>query len=558
MQDQVAGLQKRGIKAISLQGGLSRSDVDRLLENCVHGDYKFLFLSPERLQQEIVQERIRSMQVNLLAIDEAHCVSQWGDDFRPAYRQIMTHHDKMGHPPVIALTATATDAVVQDITDSLLGEAHRVIKTSFARKNIRYVVRASEDKRAQLLSVLDGVPGTSIIYVRNRADAQQVSQYLISQDIRADFYHGGLRPEEKSTRLNAFLTDNIRCIVATSAFGMGIDKPDVRSVIHLQYPESLESYYQESGRAGRDGKTSYAVLIHAPKDAHAQRSQFVTSLPTYDSVLFTYKRLMSYLQIPYQEGEGQEFPLSIPEFGARYKMPLYGLHANLVALDRFGVITLSERSNRQTRLEFLVAGASLTNAYGTNSTKGGVLNTLLRMVGASQHVQVSVDLDKLAYKAGASRQEVILTLKDLHAKELIQLTLRDAANSVLLNTSREDEHTINPIRKELERQTNVKVEKADAVVAYVENDRTCRSVQLLAYFSEESSPCGTCDVCLMDMQSSHTTKDDVLLALQDFSMSLQQLAKSMGTEGSYVVKHINTLLEEGKIEYTANNKIRRK
>ena len=346
MADQVQNLNKRGIKALSLSGGIPYDELNRLLDNATYGNYKFLYLSPERLQQELIQNAIRQMKVNLIAVDEAHCISQWGNDFRPAYKNIAFLRGLHPLTPVLALTATATPEVLDDTIAELHLEAPQVFRNSFVRENLSYQVYGEEDKLYRMEQLLQNLDGTAIIYVRSRKDSVETSQHLNSLGIVSTFYHGGISTMERKERLDAWLSNRVPVMVATSAFGMGIDHPHVRFVIHIQLPESLESYFQEAGRAGRDGQFANAVVLYNKYDKQRVKSQFIETLASPADLKKIYKALTNYFQIPYGEGEFTEHSFNFIEFCNRYKLNTLLSFNALNTLDRLGIVQLSMTNRR--------------------------------------------------------------------------------------------------------------------------------------------------------------------------------------------------------------------
>jgi ATP-dependent DNA helicase RecQ len=363
IENQVDNLQKLGIKAIGLKGGLKFNEVDKLLDNCIYGSYKFLYLSPERLQQELVQERIKAMNVSLFVIDEAHCISQWGHDFRPAYLNCYILRELHSHPPIVALTATATKRVSDDIIKSLNLEKPYVVKDSFFRKNIGFEVVLTEDKNNHLKQYCQQIKQSTIVYVRSRRKAEEISKYLIKNGLTSTFYHGGIDHKAKTERLNLWLLDKVKVMVATNAFGMGIDKPDVALVIHYQIPDSLENYFQEAGRAGRNGALAKAILLTNTTDKLLVKKQFIEVLPDVNFIKFIYRKLNNFFQIGYGEFTEAVFSLNFNEFCSTYKLNSYLTYNALLTLDRNSVVSLSENFSKKITVKFKTDKSTFTNLW---------------------------------------------------------------------------------------------------------------------------------------------------------------------------------------------------
>ncbi|MDX1601809.1 MAG: ATP-dependent DNA helicase RecQ, partial [Salinimicrobium sediminis] len=420
MEDQVKALQAKNIKAMALPGGIPFKEVDTMLDNCIYGNYKFLYLSPERLQQELVQERIRQMQVNLIAVDEAHCISQWGHDFRPAYRNIALLREIKPEVNVVGLTATATLPVVKDIAAQLELKDVRILQKSFRRDNLAYIVREAEDKNYYLEQLLREHEESAIIYVRTRKGTIELEQYLSKKGILATSFHGGLPKAEKSKRLQQWLKEEKRVMVATSAFGMGIDKANVRTVVHMNLPESLESYFQEAGRAGRDGKSSKAVVLTNKSDIPLLKNQFLATLPGVDVVRLVYKKLNSYFRIAYGEGEGESFYFNFYQFCQKYELNTLLAFNAMQMLDRASVLTLSEQFQKKTRVQFLTSGKQITYYLEANPQFDAVVKAILRTYGGAFDSMVEINLQIISGKAGTNQPEVVKLLQQLHKEGIAE------------------------------------------------------------------------------------------------------------------------------------------
>lgn len=525
MNDQVQQLKAKNIKAVSLAGSLSHSELDTLLDNCIYGNYRFLYISPERLKHELVRARIKQMPVNSIAVDEAHCISQWGNDFRPAYKDITQLRDIFPHVPVIALTASATPKVVTDIiTDLKLINAH-TFKKSFARPNLAYQVIHTENKLSKTKHLLNKYPGTSIIYVRSRKATIEVAEFLKKSHIAATYYHGGISGEEKGKRLEQWMKGNIRVMVATNAFGMGIDKPDVRTVIHLALPENLENYYQEAGRAGRDLKKATAFLITSNHDITRVKKQFLSVLPDVNFVKTLYRKLCAYFQIPYGEGEFDTYQLEFYRFCETYRFPAPLAYNAMKLLDRYGVLRLSETFHRKTTVHFTVSGNSVLAYLKRNPSFEVVTKALLRTYGGIFDLDTPVNTHLIATKTKVSEEQVFHVLKHLAQDGLIRYTASHTDAEITFLQPREDEKTINVIARYIKEQNKHKQEQVEQIIAYATDTTRCKSEWLLSYFGEkDTAPCGICSFCRQP--DENISKEKMVVLQQDILKTLEKGPKT--------------------------------
>ncbi|MFD1064378.1 RecQ family ATP-dependent DNA helicase [Winogradskyella litorisediminis] len=558
MQDQVNTLKQKGIKAMVISSGTSYKDIDTQLDNCIYGNYKFLYLSPERLQQSLVQERIQQMNVNLIAVDEAHCISQWGNDFRPAYNNIATLRELQPSVNCIALTATAKSKVVSDILKSLDFIDSKIFKASFKRENISYQVINTEDKNYHLLNILKQNEGASIIYVRSRKSTINISDFLISQGFEATFYHGGLNTAEKNKRLNLWTNNQKPIMVATTAFGMGIDKADVKSIIHYNLPESLESYYQEAGRAGRNGKDAVAVILKKNVDESKLKGQFLSALPSVDAVKFVYKKLCSYFQISYGEGQNTVHQLNFKTFCHTYQLKTSLTFNALRILDSNSIIALNQQFNYKTTVQFLVSNTQIFKYLENNKSQNTIIKALLRTYGGILDFPTKINVDLVASKASVQTQQLFAVLKDLEAHHIIELKIANTDSEITFIKPREDELTINPIIPVIEQQNALKQSQIASVIKYTKNDSVCKHIQLLEYFDEtETQPCGKCSVCLNNTKvlelNSNTIKTKILEILSHGEKSSRDLLDALQLSQSELLQNISLLLEQGKITITDKN-----
>ncbi|MCP4439652.1 MAG: RecQ family ATP-dependent DNA helicase [Aureispira sp.] len=498
MKDQVKNLTDRGIRAYAIYSGMNIKDIDRILDNCVHGQTKFLYLSPERLASEIAIERIKKMNVSLLAIDEAHCISQWGYDFRPSYLNIAEIREVLDPKvPVIALTATATTPVVVDIQEKLaFREQRKVFQKSFARDNLAYVVLQEENKRAKLLDILKKVKGSSVVYVLNRRETKEIALFLRKNRITADYYHAGLSNPKRSEIQEAWIKNKTRVIVATNAFGMGIDKPDVRSVVHITLPDSLEAYFQEAGRAGRDGKKAYGVLLYNQTDRDRLQKQLIQAFPPLKEIRQVYQALGSYYQLAIGSGFGHSFDFNLVDFSRKFNFePIKAVHA-LKILVKEGILELSENVFFPSTLQIITKKEFLYDYMLRNPKMERLVKTILRSYQGAFNHDVNVKEERLAQFLKMSKFELVKSLEKLQRDQIIRYKPKKDMPQLTFLVERLNVQNV-AIDKELYGFLKLRQEKrVEAALNYAESLQ-CRSQLLLDYFDEENPPvCGKCDVCL--------------------------------------------------------------
>ena len=557
--DQVNALKERGIKALKITGGISFEELNTLLDNALYGNYKFLYLSPERLQQEIVQNYIRQMNVNLIAVDEAHCISQWGNDFRPAYKNITILREIHPLVPIIALTATATPEVLEDTISELKMKLPAVFKNSFDRENLSYQVFKEDDKLYRTVQLLKKNSGSAIVYVRNRKGTTEISDQLNSLGISATFYHGGISSKEKSQKLQSWRSGAISTMVATNAFGMGIDHPNVRFVIHLQIPESLESYFQETGRAGRDGEMASAVLLYNGYDKILVKTQFVDSLPTTSDLKKIYRTLNNYFQIPYGEGEFTKHNFNFSEFCQAYSLNSQLTYNALTSLDRLGVLQLSQEFGRKSIVQFLVSSEALLDYFEKEVTASIIGKTILRIYGGIFEIPTAINLDLIAAKTGQTIETIAAILKKMERDQLAEITLQITDATLTFLVPREDDKTIHVISREVEALNRKKKAQVNSVLNYLENTKTCRSVQLLSYFGETIlEKCGICSVCKqhpsnLSKKELQQIAENILALLEGEDLSSREISEKLTFAETDVLKAINLLLDAEKININPRN-----
>lgn len=560
MKDQVASLKSRGIKAMSITSGINNIELDTLLDNCIYGNYKFLYLSPERLQQEIVQERIKQMNVNLIAVDEAHCISQWGNDFRPAYRNIVVLRKLHPTVNVIALTASATKDVIQDIIKELDFITPKIYKESFYRYNLAYMVFQENDKYYRLEKILKKYKQSSIIYVRNRKLTLELSNFLNSKEITSTYYHGGLTNDEKQNNMSLWLQNVNQVMVATNAFGMGIDKPDVKTVIHINLPESLESYFQEAGRAGRNGEKAFAVILKGNNDDALLENQFLRVLPSVDFIKIMYRKLCNYFQISFGEGQYTSYAFNFNDFCKTYNFDAMLCYNGLLVLDRNSVISLTREFKNKVQVQFIVPTNTLYHYIERQDSLSLIVKSLLRMYGGIYENEVRINTSKVAEKASTTELKVLEALHVLEADNIISLQLSKTDAQITFIEPREDEQTINRISNIITQQNTLKKEQVATMLQYVKNDEVCKSMQLLSYFGEKDiQPCGICSVCIKK-DNKLTAKEDLLSVkkhiielLESSDLSSRQIASKLDCSEKEIIKTLKVLLEHEIIRITESN-----
>ena len=499
MKDQVQHLREHGILADAIYADKSRSEILQTLDNAIFGGVKILYVSPERLASEMFQTKLRHIHVSFITVDEAHCISQWGYDFRPSYLQIASIREMKPGIPILALTATATPEVVDDIQERLHFKEKNVFKMSFERKNLAYVVREAEDKQGEMIHILQSVGGSAIIYARSRKRTKEMAQLLSQQGITATFYHAGLDPDVKDQRQKAWQKDDVRVMCATNAFGMGIDKPDVRVVIHIDCPDSLEAYFQEAGRAGRDGQKSYAVLLYNKHDELKLCKRVDDTFPPKELIQDIYEHLAYFYQIGVGSGQGKTFEFDIEKFCVTYKYFPTKVDASLRILERSGYLHYEDNPDGKARVMFLLGRNDLYQLDQLAPSQDAVVTALLRSYGSLFVDLTYIDETLIARQAELTIQQVYFALKSLAARHIIQFIPRRKIPFISYTRDRVDGDKV-VIPKEVWESRREQYEKRiKSMIRYAKNDEVCRSRQLLAYFGEKNdSECNQCDVCLAD------------------------------------------------------------
>lgn len=567
MRDQVENLKRTGIKATAVYSGMTRQEIITQLENCIFGDYKFLYVSPERLGTEIFLSKMQAMKVCLLVVDESHCISQWGYDFRPSYLSIADIREQLPGVPVLALTATATPEVVNDIQERLHFKEKNVFQKSFARHNLAYIVRRTEDKVNTLIYILQKVPGTAIVYVRNRKRTKEIAVLLQQAGISADYFHAGLNRDEKSLRQNRWKNNECRVIVSTNAFGMGIDKPDVRLVVHIDMPGSLEEYYQEAGRAGRDEQKAFAVVLCAGSDSTKLKKRLSDEFPDKPFICRVYEALGNFYQIAVGYGMETVHDFSLAEFCSAYKFSLLQTHHALKILELSGYIEYTEEQDNASRLLFTATRDELYRYLNQDKKTDEVIQVILRAYTGLFADYVYINESVIAARAGISQQELYDILIGLSKYRIVNYIPHKKTPLIIYTRTREELKYLVIPRTAYEERKERFEKRITRVVEYIHEDRLCRSRMLISYFGEkDAGDCGCCDVCLAQNDSGLSNKDFNAIrkalqeALSEKPVPVKDLADILSFPSDKTLTAIRFLadqdesfrLEDGILEYISH------
>ena len=564
MKDQVENLKKRGIQAAAIYSGMTNDEILLTLDNCVFEAYKFLYVSPERLSTSIFLEKIKQTRVCLIAVDESHCISQWGYDFRPSYLKIADIREVLPGVPVLALTATATPEVVDDIQEKLHFREKNVFQKSFSRSNLAYVVRTTENKDEYLLKILSTVQGTSVVYVRNRKKTCEVADFLNLNGISAEYFHAGLNNDTKDERQSRWKSGETRVIVSTNAFGMGIDKAEVRTVVHLDLPDSLEAYFQEAGRAGRDEKKAYAVMLYNNSDAVKMRKRVSDSFPEKDMIRKVYESLCNYLQIGIGSGLDAVFPFDIADFCTKFSLPILIAFNSLKILQQAGYIELTDEQDSSSSVVFTVDKDDLYK-FNHSPEQEKLIHILLRSYTGLFTDPAYVNEDLMAKRLEWKRDDVYHRLVELSKEGVIKYVPRKKTPFLTFTMERIDTERIVLGKETYDSRRERYITRAKSVLDYAKEENICRSQVLLAYFGEKNTkPCGKCDICQKKKENELTDEDfemisrEILTQLKAEPLAVTALVRLIPHKETKVLKVVKHLIDNNKIYENAHFRLERK
>ena len=554
MKDQVRNLRDRGIKAVAIYSGMTREEIVIALENCIFGDYKFLYISPERLDSEIFQIKLRSMKVCMITVDESHCISQWGYDFRPAYLKISDIRKLLPGIPVLALTATATPEVVKDIQQRLGFEKENVFRMSFERSNLAYIVRRTENKADELLHILKSVNGSAIVYTRNRKKTKEIALLLNQNDITATFYHAGLSNELKDQRQKDWVNGTCRVMVATNAFGMGIDKPDVRLVLHADFPDSPEAYFQEAGRAGRDGQKAYAVLLYAQNDKVLLKKRIADTFPEKEYIRKVYEDINYYYQMAMGDGLGCTYAFNIDEFCQNFKHFPIQVDSALKILTRAGYLEYTDEQDNASRLIFTLNRDELYRIHENNEDTEKLLRTILRSYTGLFTDYAYINEDTLALRSGLNRQQVYDTLIALSKRRILNYIPGKKPPYIVYTRERMEPRYVQITREAYEERRERMADRIKSMITYATSSR-CRQQMLLEYFGEKADyECGYCDNCIERKKREAASKNspiqiakEIQRLLGNGAISRNEIVESLPYPENEVIESLRFLQDEGFI-----------
>ena len=556
MEDQVIRLQEKGIKAMRIPAKSSQDEMIALFDNLKFGDFKFLYISPERLQSRFIQQKIKELTVSFVAVDEAHCISEWGHDFRSSYRKINILKELLPNVKFIALTATANQKVIEDIFSNLELAEGVLFKQSFKREKLAYQIFTIEDKLNRLLQIFKKTKTPAIVYINSRKKAEEISNFLNANNLSSSFYHAGLSTEIKKSTFENWMTEKTPIIVATNAFGMGIDKANVGVVIHLNIPSSIENYVQEAGRAGRNGKKSFSVVLQNDTDIRLFKEQLERNLPTIKEIKEIYKKMFQHFQIGNGELLETPFEFNFLEFCEKYGFSSSKVTTCLKLLSNQGIVTVQTDFNKKSLVHFTTTSKKVINFTKNNDKLHQFISVVLRNYGGIFEQETKIDEYYLAKKAGITNQQVRKYLTKLEDAEVLIYKQAELSTEVLFLHPREDEKTINRNAKEIQQYLDQKRKKAADLIDFIKNNTLCRSKQILTYFDEkETKVCGICDVCLSNKKAPPSLRNNILeLLSKTTAISSLEICHLIDTNEKHILIHLQTLLSEGKIALNHQNK----
>ena len=557
MQDQVKNLEKLGIKATFIPSNTNNKNIITLFDNIKFGNYKFLYISPERLQSKLVQQKIKEINLNLVAIDEAHCISEWGHDFRPSYRKITILKEL--HPTVnfIALTATANKKVLTDIAQNLELKNPKIFKKSFFKENLAYQIFKVDDKLLKLKQIFTKTKTPAIVYVNSRKKTEEIAQFLNANNFKSSFYHGGLSAFDKQTSYTNWMLEKTPIIVATNAFGMGIDKSNVGVVIHYDLPYSIENYIQEAGRAGRNGKKSFAVLLYNNNDLLLIKDYLNLTVPTIKEIKKTHKKLYQHYNIAYGDFFKEPFNFNILEFSKKYNFSTFKTDLVLKILSNNGIIEISNNYNKKSSLQIITNHNNFLNYLNNKPKLKNVVNIILRTYGGLFESKIKINEFFLAKKAGVSSKQIFTYLNQLQKDNLVNYSPITSEAELFFLLPREDDKTINKLTKNINQYISIKKQKTNHLINFVTNSKDCRSIQLLKYFDEKNSTeCGICDICLANKNLSNNFLSNNIIQLlkSEKELTSQEISLKLKVNSTDILIHLRQLLSADLIRINSQNK----
>lgn len=562
MEDQVNGLQQKGIKAIAITSKYNSNEIIQAFDNLRFGNYKFIYLSPEKLQSEFIQEKLSQLNVNLIAIDEAHCISQWGHDFRPAYLKIAVLHNICPKANFIALTASATDLVIKDIAKHLDLENIQIFKKSFFRNNINIAFIKTENVFEKLKQLLLKVEEPVIVYAGTRKRTIQINNFLNHNGFKSAYYHGGLAHETKTKALHAWSTEIKPIIVATNAFGMGIDKANVRLVIHMNIPNSIENYMQEIGRAGRDGKKSFAYLIYNDSIIFESKTFLSKSIADTAFCKTIYSKLHENFQISKGEFNELTHTFNLQDFCSKYKLPILKTFSALQCFENENIIAMHQNANKRSRLKVIVSNRYLIDYENRNPKLEALLKVILRNYGGAFEQYIAINENDLAKKMHTTKANIIQLLQRLSTDKVINYIKASSNSDIKFLVPREDEFVIHSISKHIENRNNTKITKSNAIIELIKSNRICRNIQLLTYFGEVNlKKCNTCDVCLANKKSNTSipykdiANNILSLFIDNNSLQFDEILDQIPEDRKNILKTLELLIEKNSLRLTSQNKL---